>query len=166
MKTIKSFGFALTLLSVTLFVACSSDSSSGGTTPPAGLTFKADGTAVTASTMEATLYTNSVAGGRYIDVFAFQGTNQILEFHFPPKTGSFTANQTMDMTHSWLTYMTNNGLNYPADYFNSTSGTITVTTCDTINNKIVATFNFVGDNTSVTKNITDGTLNISAIVHN
>ncbi|MGL2966516.1 hypothetical protein [Flavobacterium sp. XGLA_31] len=166
MKTVKLFGCALFVMAATLWTSCSSSSDGdGGSGGTQGITFKADGTAVTASSVDATLYSNSVAGGRYIDVYAFQGTNQILEFHFPPKTGSFTANQTMDMSHSWLTYMTNNGLDYPGDYFGSTSGTINVTTCDTINNKIVATFNFVGDNGTVTKTISEGTLNINAISH-
>lgn len=163
MKAIKSIVFAL--LSAISIVACSSDSSSGGGSPAAGLTFKVDGTAVTATDMQATLYSNPVAGGRYIDVYAYVGSNQVLEFHFPPKTGSFPANQTMDMSNSWLTYITNNGINYPADYFNSTSGTIEVTTCDTINNKIVATFSFVGDNSTTTKNITDGGINLTEITH-
>lgn len=162
MKAIKSIVFVL--LSAISVVACSSDSSSGGS-PAAGLTFKVDGTAVTATDMQATLYSNPVAGGRYMDVYAYVGSNQVLEFHFPPKTGSFPANQTMDMSNSWLTYITNNGINYPADYFNSTSGTIEVTTCDTINNKIVATFSFVGDNGTTTKNITEGGINLTEITH-
>ena len=164
MKSIKTIALVLTTVVLTTMASCSSDSSSSSNTP-AGITFKAEGTAVTATDMQATLYTNPVAGGSYIDVYAYEGTKQILEFHFPPKTGSFTANQTMDMTHSWLTYMTNNGLSYPADYFNSTSGTIEVTTCDTINNKIVATFSFIGNNGTVNKSITEGSINITGITH-
>jgi hypothetical protein len=163
MKAIKVLAFVSIVSG--LVASCSSDSSSGGGSPAAGINFKADGTTVTATDMQATLYSNPVAGGRYMDVYAYVGSNQVLEFHFPPKTGSFPANQTMDMANSWLTYMTNNGVNYPADYFNSTSGTIEVTTCDTINNKIVATFSFVGDNGTTTKNITEGGINLTEITH-
>ncbi len=165
MNYLKQIRFIMSLGLIIAMTSCSSDSSNGGSTPTAGITCKVDGASVTATDIEASLYTNSVAGGRYIDVYAYQGSNQILEFHFPPKTGSYPANQTMDMSNSWLTYMTNNGLSYPADYFNSTSGTINVTTCDTVNNKIIATFNFIGDNGTLTKNITEGGINISEITH-
>ncbi len=163
MKSIKKFGFALVVLTAVL-TSCSSDSS-GGSSGSTGITFKVDGTTTTATNLEATLYTNVVAGGRYIDVYGFDGTTQIAEFHFPAKTGNFAAQQSFDMTTSWLTFLTNNGASYPGDYFHSTAGTINVTTCDTINNKIVATFNFTGDNTTVTKTITDGNLNVNAITH-
>jgi len=153
--------FVATIITVT---ACSSDSSSSSNSS-AGVSFKVDGNATTLEIVQATLYTNTVAGGRYIDIYGFQGTDQVLEFHFPAKIGDFAAQQSFDMTTSWLTYLTNDGANYPGDYFNSTSGTINVTTCDTINNKIVATFNFVGSNTTVNKTITEGSLNISGITH-
>jgi hypothetical protein len=165
MNYLKQIGIVSLLGLFIAMTSCSSDSSNGGSTPSAGITCKVDGTSVTATTMDASLYTNTVAGGRYIDVYAYQGSDQILEFHFPPKTGDYPANQTMDMSNSWLTYMTNNGTNYPADYFNSTSGMIHVTTCDTIHNKIIATFNFVGDNGTVTKNITEGGINLTEITH-
>jgi hypothetical protein len=165
MNYLKQIGIVLSMGSIIIMSSCSSDSSNGSSNPTEGVTCKVDGASVTASSIEASLYTNSVAGGRYIDVYAYQGSNQILEFHFPPKTGSYPANQTMDMSNSWLTYITNNGVSYPADYFHSTSGTIHVTTCDTINNKIVATFDFVGDNGTMTKSITEGGINISEITH-
>jgi len=165
MKAIKKIAAALFVMATIVLVSsCSSDSSSSSSSS-AGVTFKVDGTATTAGTVQATLYTNVVAGGRYIDIYGFQGEDQILEFHFPAKTGNFAAQQSFDMTTSWLTYLTNDGANFPGDYFNSTSGTINVTTCDTINNKIVATFNFVGSNTTVNKTITEGSLNISGITH-
>jgi hypothetical protein len=163
MKTIKKFGFALVVFTAVLS-SCSSDSSGGGS-GSTGITFKVDGTTTTATNLEATLYTNVVAGGRYIDVYGFDGTTQIVEFHFPAKTGNFAAQQSFDMTTSWLTFLTNNGSSYPGDYYHSTAGTINVTTCDTINNKIVATFNFTGDNTTATKTITNGNLNVNAITH-
>lgn len=148
-----------------ILVSCSSDDNSNSS-GQAGVTFKVDGTSVTASELDAVLYTNAVAGGRYIDIIGYQGENQIIEFHFPAATGSYPAQQSFDMTTSWLTYLTNGGLDYPGDYFNSTSGTINVTTCDTINNKIVATFNFTGSNETVTKSITNGSLSLNAITHN
>ncbi|TBX65365.1 hypothetical protein EZL74_12165 [Flavobacterium silvisoli] len=165
MKSLKKIGITLLTLTVLIMNAsCSSDSSSGPSSS-SPLSFKVNGTATTAGTVQATLYTNVVAGGRYIDVYGFQGENQIVEFHFPAKTGSFAAQQSFDMSTSWLTYITNNGTDAVGDYFHSTSGTINVTTCDTINNKIVATFNFVGNNTTADKTITEGSLNINAITH-
>lgn len=161
--TIKQFSFVIVLALTTVLTSCSSDS--GSSSGSNGITFKVDGTTVTPTVIEATLYTNVVAGGRYIDVFGFDGTTQILEFHFPAKTGSFTAQQSFNMTTSWLTYLTNNGTSFPGDYYHSTAGTINVTTCDTINDKIVATFNFTGNNTSTNKTVTDGNLNVNAITH-
>ncbi|MBP6556804.1 MAG: hypothetical protein KAX93_01235 [Flavobacterium sp.] len=160
----KKIGLALVVFTVVL-TSCSSDSN-GSSSEQTGITFKVDGTAVTATNIEATLYTNVVAGERYIDVFGFDGTTQILEFHFPATTGSFTAQQSFDLTSSWLTYLTNGGSSFPGDYYHSTAGTINVTTCDTINNKIVATFNFTGNNSTVNKTITDGMLSVNAITHN
>ncbi len=166
MKPLKKIGIALlTVTAVIMGSSCSSDSSSSGSSSSSPVSFKVNGKSTTAGTVQATLYTNVVAGGRYIDVYGFQGESQILEFHFPAKTGSFAAQQSFDMSTSWLTYITNNGTDATADYFHSTSGTINVTTCDTINNKIVATFNFVGNNTTADKTITEGSLNISSITH-
>lgn len=165
MKTIKPFRIFLAIAIVALITSCSSDDG-GSSSGQAGVTFKVDGASATTTDMEAVLYTNVVAGGRYIDVYAYQGENQLLEFHFPATAGSYEAQQSFDMTTSWLTYLTNDGLNYPGDYFHSTSGTINVTTCDTINNKIVATFNFIGNNGTVDKTITNGTLSLNAITHN
>lgn len=165
MKTMKQIGIVTAIALFTILTSCSSDSN-GGSSGNEGVSFKVDGTSVNTTDMEAVLYTNVVAGGRYIDVFAYQGENQVLEFHFPATTGSFEAQQSFDLTSSWLTYLTNDGLDYPGDYFHSTAGTINVTTCDTINNKIVATFNFTGNNSTVNKVITDGTLSVNAITHN
>lgn len=165
MKNLQKTAILIALVISGILASCSSDDNSSSNTQ-AGVTFKVDGTSVSASNLEAVLYTNIVAGGRYIDVIGYQGDNQIIEFHFPAATGSYPAQQSFDMTTSWLTYLTNGGLDYPGDFYNSTSGTINVTTCDTINNKLVATFNFTGNNETVNKSITNGTLSLNAITHN
>lgn len=126
--------------------------------------WKVDGNLIVADSSKAVLYTSSVAGGRMMDVFVYKGGEEILEMHMPPKTGSFAAGQNLNTTSSWLTYKTNGGLNYPNDYFNSTSGNMAITTCDTISNKILADFHFVGNNSSTNKNITEGKMYVQKIV--
>ncbi len=152
--------FCLGMLAI-VFVSCSNDDNDGGSTAQEELSFKVDGTQIAADEFEAVLYTNVVAGGRFIDVYGAKDGVDFAEFHFPAKTGSFPAQQSFDMSSSWLTY--ENGVNYPENYFHSISGTLTVTVCDTVANKIEATFNFTGNNLSVDKVITDGKMKINAI---
>jgi len=59
--------------------------------------------------------------------------------------------------------MTNNGMNYPNDYYNCTSGNFNLTACDTVNNSITGTFSFIGNNGTASKTISNGTLNIIKI---
>lgn len=127
------------------------------TTTTNNFSYKLDGTAMTIDSAKATLYTLGLAPyNRMIDVFAFKGGLEVLEFHFKPVTGSSIADGTF--ANSWLTYKS--GINFPNDYFNSTSGSLNITLCDTINKKIEGTFNFVGNNGTTNKNITDGVLKV------
>lgn len=141
---------------VTIFSSCKKDDTSNRNSNTA-FTYKADGTAVTVDSAHAVLYSLGVAPfNRMIDVYAFKGGLQVLEFHFKPSMGSYTADGTF--SNAWLTYTT--GINYPDDYYNSTSGNLTLTKCDTVNKKIEGTFNFVGSNGTATKNITEGVLTV------
>ncbi len=128
------------------------------TIPPANnYTFKLDGNEVKVDSAHATLYTLGVAPfGRMIDVYAYKGGLQMLEFHFRPVTGNVLADGTF--ANSWLTLKT--GQVFPTDYFNSVSGMLNVTACDTVNKKITCSFYFTGSNGSWTKNVTDGNLSV------
>lgn len=148
------------VLFVLMLNSCTSDDSSNGeTTPTADATsFKLDGVLITADETKATYYTNNVAGGKYIDIYAFKAGKQVLELHFPATMATYPAKQSFDMTSSWLTYQANGGTTFPADYFHSTSGEMKVTTMDLTSKKIKGTFSFVGNNTIKNVNITEGVL--------
>ncbi len=120
--------------------------------------YKVDGgTTMTVDSAKATLYTLGVAPfNRMIDVYAFKGGLQVFEFHFKPVTGSVSADGTFN--NSWLTYLT--GVNYPDDYYHSTSGTLNVSLCDTIGKKIEGSFQFSGNNGTMTKVISDGNMKV------
>lgn len=156
---------AITFIILT-FTSCSSDSNDSSTTPIVNAdktTFKLDGVLITPDVVEATHYTNSVAGGKYIDVFVKKEGKDVLELHFPAATGTYPAQQSFNMTSSWLTYEANGGTTFPADYFHSTSGEIKVETLDMVGKKIKATFSFVGNNTTANATITEGVLVVNAI---
>lgn len=147
--------------------SCTSDSESS--IPPASAdktTFKLDGVLITPDEVTATDYNNTVAGGRYIDVYVKKGGKQILELHMPAVNGTYPAQHAaLTLTSSWLTYQANDGLNFPADYFDSTTGSMKLTTCDLVGNKLRGTFEFVGNNTSSNKTITEGVLVVNTITH-
>ena len=150
---------------VLTFVSCTSDESTDNTSVPSAekTTFKLNGTLITADEATATHYTNSVAGGKYIDVFVSKGGKEVLEFHFPAVAGTYLAQQDFNMTTSWLTYEANGGAAFPADYFHSTSGEIKVTTLDVSGKKIRATFSFIGNNSTTNATITEGVLVVNEI---
>lgn len=147
------------------FTSCTSDDSSSDSSAPSAdkTSFKLDGALQTADVTTATHYTNSVAGGKYIDVFVSKGGKEVLELHFPAATGTYPAQQSFNMTTSWLTYEANGGIAFPADFFHSTSGEIKVTTLDMTGKKIRATFSFVGNNTTTNATITEGVLVVNDI---
>lgn len=148
-----------------VFTFCDSDNSSDNSPVPTAdkTTFKLNGVLITADETTATHYTNSVAGGKYIDVFVKKGGKEVLEFHFPAATGTYPAQQNFNMTSSWLTYEANGGTTFPADFFHSTSGEIKVTILDLTGKKIKATFSFVGNNTTTIATITEGVLVVNEI---
>ena len=149
----KFFAFSIT---ATLF-ACSKDTPQNPVNSTSAFTYKADGSSVTADSAHAVLYSLGVAPfNRMIDVYAYKGGEQVMEFHFKPVTGSSAADGTF--SNSWLTYLT--GINYPNDYYNSVSGTLNVTKCDTVGRKIEGTFNFIGNNGTADKPVTDGIMKV------
>lgn len=146
-------------LAATIFLfACKKETTENVANNNTGFSYKADGTANTADSAYAVLYTLGVAPfNRMIDVFAFKGGIEVFEFHFKPTAGSYNADGTF--SNSWLTYKT--GINFPDDYYNSTSGTLNLTLCDTVAKKIEASFNFTGNNGTTNKSITEGTMKVN-----
>jgi hypothetical protein len=147
------------LFAASLFLfACKKDAAPNQVNNTASFSYKADGTAVTVDSAHATLYSLGVAPfNRMIDVYAFKGGLQVLEFHFKPTAGTYTADGTFN--NAWLTYTT--GINYPDDYYNSTSGSLNLTLCDTVSKKIEGTFNFTGNNGTSNKSITEGIMKVN-----
>jgi len=154
----------LAFLAITM-VSCTNDESgsSSSATSSDKTSFKQNGTVITADETAATHYTNSVAGGKYIDIFVKKGGKEVLELHFPAATGTYPAQQNFNMTTSWLTYEANGGAAFPADFYHSTSGEIKVTTLDVAGKKIRATFSFIGNNTTANATIAEGVLVVNTI---
>ncbi len=122
-------------------------------------TFKVDGSAaILVDSATAQLY--STASGRQMDIYAYKSGAEILEFHFDPKTGTKAAGTTLD-SGAFLTY-----LETPTTSYDSQSGTLTLTTCDTVGMKIEGDFNFVGKQypyTGASKTITEGHMLVTKI---
>ncbi len=145
-------------------LSCTKSSKSSPTPTPtpvsAAFTFKVDGgAAITVDSATAMLY-NLPGGARYMDVYAYKGGSEVLEFHLTPQTGSTTAGTTLGTT--LMTYMETVTSSY-----DSQSGTLNVTTCDTPGNKIEGDFNFVGKvypyTGSTIHTITEGHMVVSKI---
>lgn len=155
-----------TLLSAALFLtSCSKDSSSSSSnnnpTPSGANYFKLNGTLITLDDVHVTVYDNAT-GGRYIDVYGFKGANQVLELHMPAAVGSYPAQHDgFTSANSWLTYQTG-GTDPILDFFHSDSGAMNVATFNESGQRLVGTFEFVGNNSTSTKNITEGHLDITA----
>jgi hypothetical protein len=169
MKTSSTFLKTVSICLVLFLTSCSKSSSSNDTTPTpvntAQTSFKLDGVLITPDQTIATLYNNTVAGGQYIDVYAFKAGIQVLELHMPATVANYPAQHAaLTMTESWMTYQANGG-SAPADYFDSNSGSMNLTTCDLTNNKLVGTFNFIGSNGTTNKTITEGNLVVNTITH-
>jgi hypothetical protein len=130
-----------------------------------GFTFKADGGAtVTVDSANAVLYTPPFAGAmRTMDVYAFKGGKQVLEFHFAPATGAKSVGGTFGMGGTLLTYIAPS----PLQSFDSQSGTLNLTTCDTVGNKIIGDFNFVAKEYpytgTTTHSITEGHMSVTKL---
>ncbi len=159
------FKTAMVLMALTI-ASCSSDSSDSTSTNADKTTFKLNGVLITTDETTTTDYTSVISGERQIDVYAYKNGEQILELHMPAANGSYPAEQTVgSTTTSWLTYEANDGMTFPDDYYHSTSGMMNLTTTDLSGNKLRGTFNFVGNNTITTKNITDGVLVVNTMTH-
>ncbi|CAN5226308.1 hypothetical protein BH09BAC6_BH09BAC6_13680 [soil metagenome] len=156
------------LIKTTLFLAFlaginSCKKTTGTDNKPAGaagkFTFKVDGgAAIIVDSANALLY--STAAGRQMDVYAYKGGSEILEFHFDPKTGTKTAGTVLGAS-AFLTYMESATKSY-----DSQSGTLTLTTCDTVGKKIEGDFNFVAKQypyTGSSKTISEGHMLLTKI---
>jgi len=158
MRYISFFSIAV-ISSALFFSSCSKSSSTPEPTPvPSTFTFKVGGVGVTVDSANAVLYNLGVAPfNREIDVYAFKAGQQVLEMHFKPTAGTYNASTSFD--GAWLSY--DEGI----DTYDSQSGSLVLTTCDTISNKIAGTFNFTGKlfTGSATKNITEGTLLVTKL---
>ena len=157
---ISKYLFLSAILAATFLVSSCKKSSTTPTpvVPPATFTFKVDGTAVTADSANAVLYNLGVAPfNREIDVYFFKANEQVLEMHFHPVATTYNASANFD--DAWLTY------DLGMETYDSQSGKLVLTTCDTVNNKIAGTFNFVGklNGGSATKTITEGTLLVTKL---
>lgn len=154
-----------TLIVASLFLAsCSKDSSSSSSpTPSGGTYFKLDGTLVTPDLVDVNVY-NMEGVGKYIDVYVFKDSKQILELHMPAAVGNYPAQHDgFTTTSSWLTYQNPAESSFELADFHSNSGTMNVATFNEADEKLVATFEFVGGNTAAaTHSITEGHLDISA----
>ena len=140
--------------------SCKKDSSSVPQSNATGFRFKLDGgSSLTIDSSNAQIYTNG--GMRMIDVYAFKGGQEVLEFHFAPTTGMKVAGTTLG-TGAFLTYLSS-----PINSFDSQSGSLNLTTCDTIGNKIEGDFNFVGKeypySGSASKTISEGHMIVTNI---
>jgi hypothetical protein len=153
----------ITILFISILaVACKKSDDDSSTPSNAAVTYN-DGADVTVDSINAVLYTLGVPPfNREIDVYAYKGGDQVLEFHFLPKTGAQNVSQSF--SDAWLTYLINDGATYPDDYFNCTSGNFNLTDCDTVGNIIKGTFDFVATNGTTSKTISSGKLNITTLV--
>ncbi len=152
-----AFAILMVLMAI---ISCKKDTTTATTGTSTKFTFKLDGgAATTVDSATATLY--STKAGRQMDVYAFKGGAEILEFHFDPKAGSKTVGTGLGSS-AFLTYMES-----PVKSYDSQSGTFTLTTCDTIGKKIEGDFSFVAKQYPYTattvKTITEGHLLVTKI---
>lgn len=172
MKTTNNYYATSTLLFLltAISVATSSCKKNSDATPAidamaTGFTYKADGGAtVTVDSANAVLYTPAFAGAmRTMDVYAFKGGKQVLEFHFAPATGAKAVGGTFGTGGTFLTYITA----MPIQSYDSQSGSLNLTTCDTVGNKIIGDFNFVAKEYpytgTTTHSITEGHMSVTKL---
>lgn len=170
MKTKVNFFSIIALL--VLVIACSSDADDALVnpipTPVLGkTTFKQNGNLIESDSTVGILYTTVINGKRMLDVNVYKSGNVVLEMHMPPSKGNFpVALNIGSTTTSWLTYIEYPlGSSTPSDYFDGDTGSMNLTTCDTVTKNINGAFSFSGDNSSATttKNITEGKLVVSKL---
>lgn len=153
MKNLLPLQIMLCLLIISGIISCKKSEDPAAAAATTAFTFKLDGgAAITVDSANAVLY--NLMGSRAMDVYAYKGGIEVLEFHFAPTTGAKAAGTTLG-TGAFLTYMSS-----PTMSFDSQSGSINVTTCDTIGKNIAGDFNFVAKQYpytgSTVKTITEG----------
>ncbi|MDO7853720.1 DUF6252 family protein [Hymenobacter convexus] len=160
MLSLPSLRTATTMLALVSLAACSKKSEDTPTpTPPAattGVTYTVDGAAVTATTSGATVV------GNQIIVSGVSGTgtaNKGVLLTLPKATGTYTLSAT---SNEDATYLASGNT---SDFYESTSGSIVVTTyaasTTTGASNIAGTFTFTGKNSAnATKTVTNGTFNV------
>jgi hypothetical protein len=156
--SLQLFTFTCLCLAINVCVSsckkASTTDTTSTTTVSGSFTFKVDGSAaITVDSAKGYLY--SVKNiGRQMDVYAYKGGVEIMEFHFDPKTGTKTAGTTLG-AGAFLTYMES-----PTKSWDSQSGTLNLTTCDTVGKKVEGDFSFVSKQYPYTgtaiKTITEG----------
>ncbi len=149
----------ITIFLLSIFVAITSCKKATTETPviaapvSGAFTYKVNGgAAITVDSANAVIYNPLGTGSRTIDVYAFKGGKQVLEFHFAP----IVRLNNIPNSSTLLTYITTLVAPYAYD---SQSGVLNLTTCDTINKNLIADFNFVGKDFNggpATVNITEG----------
>lgn len=154
---------ALSLCFSIAIIACQkADNSSPITTAAGVFSFKVDGVAVIADSANALLYTSNKI--RLMDVYAYKAGKEIAEFHFDPKAGTKIAGTNLG-TEAFLTYLESPVLSY-----DSQSGNLNVTKCDTTGKKIEGDFSFVGKQYPYTsgtmRTITEGHLSVTKLTKN
>lgn len=154
----------IVLLLSTLIFSCSRETTTPNninTAPNNGtFTYKVAGVAKLIDSASSTLYTSSLTGVRLLDVYAYKAGEMVLEMHFAPKTGSQIVGK--DLNQAWLTVVT--GINYPDDVYDCASGSFQLSVCDTVNNKLVGTFSFIGNNGKSNITVSDGVLSVNKMV--
>ncbi len=160
-KTAGTTFLAILLLAV-IFTSCKKSDNSTPPTPggSGAFSYKVDaGATVTVDSANATLY--GANNHRQIDVYAFKGGKQVMEFHFAPKTGDQVVGSTLGSS-ALLTYMET-----PTASYDSQSGSFNLSVCDTIGKKIVGTFSFVGKQypytNGTTHTITEGQMTVTKL---
>jgi hypothetical protein len=136
------------LLPFVVFTSCKKSDQSTTTPAASGaFSYKVDaGATITVDSSNAVLYGPNK--NRQIDVYAFKGGKQVMEFHFSPKTGDQAVGTSLGSS-AFLTYMES-----PTASYDSQSGSFNLSVCDTIGKKIVGTFTFVGKQYPYTANTT------------
>lgn len=132
------------------------------TTPPkadSAFSYTVDNNNINIDSAYGSLYTSSLTQKRIVDVFAFKNGSLVFEMHFQPVLGNQIV--TTDLNYAWLTYVAGN--NFPQDQYDSRDGNFALTVCDTINKKIQGTFDFIGNNGTTDKKITNGKLFINKL---
>ena len=156
---LRSFRVATTVLALTTLAACSKKDDATPAPAPAattGVTYTVDGATTTATTSSATVFGSQVIVS---GVSGIGTANKGVLLELPKSTGTFTLTPTSAESASYL------ASGNSSDIYDSTSGTIVVTTYSASTtagaSNIAGTFTFTGTNSAgATKVVTNGTFNV------